>query len=421
MRFKNLNLSKFGQRFCSETGIWNLMDDLGKAMHSGGQKLMLGGGNPAAIPIVRDIWRQRMAEILADQALFDSMLGDYHTPQGTPEFLDAIVKLFHNQYGWKLSRENIAVTPGSQMAFYYLVNLLAGEQSDGSFKKILLPLMPEYIGYADQGQAKNIYQSYQPQIDYLDRHTFKYRVDFSSLKLSSDIAGVLVSRPTNPTGNVLTVDEVSRLAQMTKDAGVPLIIDNAYGHPFPDIIFSDITPVWDERIILSMSLSKIGLPGIRTGFVIAQPEVIQAISALNAILALANVNVGQQIITPLIASGEIMDICKNHVRTFYFDRSRLAIDHFHSQMPDSIPYYLHKCEGAMFLWLWLKDSPLPTRELYERLKQRNVIVVPGEYFFFGLDDPWPHTNQCLRINYSHNPQMVKEGLSIIAEECRKIY
>ena len=38
-----------------------------------------------------------------------------------------------------------------------------------------------------------------------------------------------------------------------------------------------VTPAWDENMILTMSLSKIGLPGTRTGIVIARPEIIRAV------------------------------------------------------------------------------------------------------------------------------------------------
>ena len=46
-----------------------------------------------------------------------------------------------------------------------------------------------------------------------------------------------------------------------KDYDIPLFIDNAYGLPWPNIIFTEeATPYWDSNVILSMSLSKIGLP-----------------------------------------------------------------------------------------------------------------------------------------------------------------
>ncbi|NIP97238.1 MAG: valine--pyruvate aminotransferase, partial [Akkermansiaceae bacterium] len=62
---------------------------------------------------------------------------------------------------------------------------------------------------------------------------------------------------------------------------------------------------------------------------------------------------------------------------------------------------VHRSEGALFLWMWFEDLPVTSRELYDRLKGRGVLVVPGNYFFFGLDDDeWPHRNECLRVSFA---------------------
>ena len=73
----------------------------------------------------------------------------------------------------------------------------------------------------------------------------------------------------------LTNEEVHRLASIARNAGVPLIIDNAYGLPFPGILFRSADPIWDDNIILTLSLSKLGLPNTRTGIVVAQSEIIK--------------------------------------------------------------------------------------------------------------------------------------------------
>ncbi len=60
-------------------------------------------------------------------------------------------------------------------------------------------------------------------------------------------------------------------------------------------------------------------------------------------------------------------------------------------------------------------------ELYQRLKARGVLIVPGEYFFFGQDDEWDHAHQCLRMNYVQSEQDMQRGIEIIAEEVNKAY
>lgn len=79
----------------------------------------------------------------------------------------------------------------------------------------------------------------------------------------------------------------------------------------------------------------------------------------------------------------------------------------------------------MFLWLWLRDCPVTSQALYERLKARGVLVVPGHHFFPGLesgeDKNWRHKHECLRITYSQDDALVERGLAIIGEEVKKAY
>ena len=93
---------------------------------------------------------------------------------------------------------------------------------------------------------------------------------------------------------------------------------------------------------------------------------------------------------------------------------------FQREMGD-LDYRIHVPEGAFFLWLWLPGVPIPSMEIYRRLKARGVIVVPGEYSFPGLDEPWPHRQECLRVSYATDPDIVARGIRIIAEEVRRAY
>ncbi|AFG38184.1 valine--pyruvate transaminase [Spirochaeta africana] len=433
-----MNWSDFGHKLTARSGILELMDDLGKAMQSPGKKFMLGGGNPGSIPPVNQVWRRRMQEILANGDEFERGLGNYDTPQGKYRFLESMAGLLQREYGWNVGPENIGVTNGSQSAFFILFNLLSGqldaERGQGvsnlalpshdtaiGHNKILLPFTPEYIGYADQGIGEDHFVSQRPVISMHGQHEFKYQVDFSSLDISGDIGAICVSRPTNPTGNVLTDHEVHSLDALARKNGIPLMIDNAYGTPFPDIVFTKATPIWNSNIILGLSLSKLGLPSTRTGILVARPEVIDAVSAVNAITSLSNGTLGQLITGPMLDSGELLNLSREVIQPFYRERSQLAL-HAMKKHFDGLPWKVHRSEGALFLWVWFDHPDIDTFTLYQRLKERNVIIVPGKYFFYGLDnasrahDDWPHRNQCFRMNFAGDPDMIDQALGIIADE-----
>jgi len=413
-----MKFSKFGNRFTRHTGARQLMDDLGSAMACEDPVMMLGGGNPAHIPAVLQMLAGRTREIADHPREFRRMIADYASPAGEDRFRASLAHLLRHEYGWRLGPEHIALTGGSQAGFFQLFNLLAGEFDDGSFRRILLPLTPEYVGYADLGLAENLFVSNRPTIEYLDDRLFKYHIDFEQLDVGDDVAAICVSRPTNPTGNVLTDAEVRHLADIARANAVPLILDNAYGVPFPGIIFEDVEPVWDDNVILCMSLSKIGLPAVRTGIVIADPDIIEAISGMNSVMSLAVSSVGPVLLRNLVESGRIIQLGRDVIRPYYRERADQALAWMHSAL-EGCEYFIHRPEGAFFLWLWVPGMSITCDELYRRLRERGVYIVPGHHFFPGLDEEWPHRHECIRISYSQNADSVHRGISIIGEEVRK--
>ncbi len=412
--------SQFGQNLGSGSGIGELMDDLGHALASGSPDLkMLGGGQPASIPEINAVWRRRLEQLLATSGDLERALTIYDPPGGNPHFRQAIADLFRETWGWEIGLENVGITSGGQTAFYFLFNLLAGTMPDGSKRKILLPLVPEYIGYANQGACGDLFQAGTPLIEKTGPHEFKYRVDFEQLAVTPEIAAICASRPTNPTGNVLTDEEIARLSALAKANDIPLIIDNAYGAPFPGILFTEASPFWEPHVILTLSLSKLGLPGTRTGIVIGPPEIIRALSSMSAIAGLSNPNIGQQITLPLIKSGEILRLSREVVRPFYQAKCQLARQAAEQAFGDDIEWLMHRSEGALFLWFWFPGLPITSQQLYERLKKREVLVIPGHHFFFGHADlDWRHRHECIRVSYAMDETSVRDGLRIIAEEVR---
>lgn len=417
--------SIFAEKLTGHSGTCELMDDLGEALTLGRGKLrMMGGGNPGHIPEMQEIFRKRMLELVQDTPdEFDRVLADYDQPAGSPAFREVVADFLKREYGWNLTRKNIAITNGGQTAFFFLLNRFAGKMAGGGQKKILLPIVPEYIGYGDQGVADvELFDSRKPVIERISEREFKYRIDFENLNISDEHGAIAVSRPTNPSSNVLTDNEIAKLRELAAEQGIPLIIDNAYGQPFPGVIFPDVSPVWDENIILTMSLSKLGLPGTRTGIIVAREEVINDMRSMTAIVGLANNNVGQAIARPLIESGEVKTLSETVIRPFYKKRSDLAVALAHESLPDSVPWRIHQSEGAFFLWFCFENLPIGCRELYRKLKSADLVVVPGEYFFYGLDKTaWPHARQCVRVSFTQPEEIVRDGFKILGKVLEEVY
>ena len=107
------------------------MDDLGSALNENPDMIFMGGGNPGRIPKVEAIFKDRLESVLQDPEQLHSLMGIYQSPQGDKGFLTQISGLLKKQFGWNVSDRNIAVSNGSQPAFFILNNMLAGQMPDG--------------------------------------------------------------------------------------------------------------------------------------------------------------------------------------------------------------------------------------------------------------------------------------------------
>ena len=229
-----MQFSAFGEKFTQHSGILQLMDDLGDALKSDKPVNMLGGGNPAKIAEVNAVFADVFSKLAAEHAVEN--IGNYSNPQGDAALIAALTEFLNREYGWNLTADNIALTNGSQNAFFYLFNLFGGKfnLSDGQTaeKAILLSLAPEYIGYADVHVEGQHFISVKPKIENVEHKGeagfFKYRVDFDALESLPElkegkIGAICCSRPTNPTSNVLTDGEMARLDALAQEHGIPLI------------------------------------------------------------------------------------------------------------------------------------------------------------------------------------------------------
>lgn len=423
-----MKFSTFGQKFTKNSGILQLMDDLGTALASDKPVNMLGGGNPAVIDEVNAVYQATLEQIVADGQALHSV-ANYSTPQGDTAFIQTLVDFFNRHYEWGLTADNITLTNDSQNAFFYLFNLFSGDFG-GTDKKILLPLAPEYIGYADAHVDGTHFVAVPPVIERREHEGetgfFKYRVDFDTLENLSElqngqIGAICCSRPTNPTGNVLTDDEMARLSAIARRYDVPLIVDNAYGMPFPNIIYTDTTLGFDDNTVLCFSLSKVGLPAVRTGIIVANPSVIKAVSAMNAIINLAPTRFGATIATPLFKNDDIVRLADTAIKPFYQRQSRLAVRLLKEHCAD-LPVLIHKPEGAMFLWVWFENLPVSSQRLYEMLKEKGTLIIPSEHFFVGIDTTsYCHAHECIRLSVAQPDDVLQAGISTIADVVRAVY
>lgn len=420
-------LTRFGEEMSHLTGVRAIMKDIVETLQAGrGQQFInLSAGNPVILPEIEQLWRDCTQALLASPE-YGNVVCRYGTSQGYEPLITAIKDDFNRRYGLELSDRHILITPGSQALYFLAANALGGYHATGRMKDIVLPLSPDYTGYGGISLVPEAVRAYRPSIDADEiAHRFRYRPDFSQLSITADTGFVLFSRPCNPTGNVLSGADVRQIAGLAAEYNVPVLVDSAYAPPYPALNFTEMEPVFGENILHCMSLSKAGLPGERLGVAIGDPALINVLECFQTNFCIHSSRYGQAIAAQAIASGELARLSDQVIRPYYQDKFAVLEAALDRALPQTLPWYLHQGEGAIFAWLWFDHLPITDQDLYEQLKQRGVIVVPGNPFFPGLrpdqGDPWPHTHQCLRLSLTASPADLTEAATRLGTLVAEIY
>jgi valine--pyruvate aminotransferase len=421
----NPALTKIGAQMSNLTGVRAIMKDIIETLRAGAGRdfINLSAGNPLILPEVEQLWRDCTVDLL-NSSEYGEVVCRYGSSQGYAPFIEAVVNDFNQRYGLSLTDRNILVTPGSQTLYFYAANAFGGytESSPTSLKQVVLPLSPDYTGYGGVALSPESLIAYKPTLDIdASAHRFKYRPDFSQLLINESTGCVIFSRPCNPTGNVLTDEEVNKIAALAAPYDVPVFIDSAYAPPFPALNFTDMTPVFGDNIIHCMSLSKAGLPGERIGIAIGDEKVIQVLECFQTNMCIHPSRYGQAIASRAINSGKLAHISETVIRSFYQNKFTVLESTLDAAMPKDLPWLLHRGEGAIFAWLWFQDLPMTDWEFYQLLKQVGVIVVPGSSFFPGLREDWEHKHQCLRISLTGSDEEIAIAMQKLAKVASEVY
>lgn len=399
------------------------MEDLDEALNQNPDIVMLGGGNPGFIPEMQEYFYDRFAQILKKKKEFLQTIGVYDAPAGDKSFRKEIAGFLNDFWNWNITEEHVALTQGSQNSFFLLFNIFAGWNSGKKkLTKILFPVLPEYIGYENLPVQENTIAGIPgKKIPSHNPYFFRYTFDEEAIREileNEEIQAISFSNPANPTGKVYSSEEFRFLESLSYRFHLPVIVDLAYGGPFPNIVYEGEQRLpYSRNFIYVFSFSKTGLPGLRSGFLVASPEIIYLYGKIQAVHHLAPSRIASLLLKNTIENHEFYLMCRKFIRSYYKKRRDLAVEILTSRFtPEEIQ--IHEPEGAFFLWVEFPDLRISTYELYHILKKHNIIVVPGNFYFPGRKDLAENTRG-IRISYSQSEDAITAGLMRLADTVKK--
>ena len=135
--------------------------------------------------------------------------------------------------------------------------------------EILLPA-PEYTPYARRPLLFGA-----KIVDIIPDKNFEYRLEDFTSKITPKTKMIIMTRPNAPIGNMLAREMVEELCQ----TDCIVVVDEAYTE-FSEQTLCDLVPKY-QNLIISRTFSKaMGLGGIRLGFIVAQPEVVDYVNRI---------------------------------------------------------------------------------------------------------------------------------------------
>lgn len=412
-----VELSIIGRRMASMSGLRSIMEDIATATAGpdADQWLNLSIGNPAPIPEAIATWQRLTERALA--GTFAEASCRYGPSRGAPPLVRAIADYFNGYYGWDIGENNIIIGPGSQMLCFIAAALYTGPGRSGR-TKLVLPMMPDYTGYQSLCMNPGGITGIASRAEKSGDRYFRYEFDMPIIQRCDDMGMMLLSSPSNPTGRSVAADELESLVRIAEARGAPLLLDHAYGEPFPQISRTLTPPVLHPNVINCFSFSKAGLPGERIGFAIGPEQLITPMVSFLSNSALHASRLAQSAIAIALQSGELDTLVSATLKPFYATRRKAAEKLLLDAMPPGVDWRLHSAEGGMFAWLWVNENWFDDLSLYSLLKRKHVFVAPGRGFFTGLPQGYGESHpatQCFRVSLTTDEGVLTEGIRRIAD------
>jgi 2-aminoadipate transaminase len=202
----------------------------------------------------------------------------------------------------------------------------------------------------------------------------------------------------NPSGITMSLEKRKALLTLGKKHKIPIIEDSPYrelrykGTHLPSIYSLDEN---QGNVIGLYTFSKILCPGIRVGFNIGPPEVIQKFIFIKGANILNTPKLNQDICTAFLREYDL-DTHFSKVKDYYSEKLQFFLTAMEENFPQEMGVHWTQPEGGLFLWITVPEE-FNTLDLFYLAIEEKVAFVPGEVFYpEGF-----RTHNTMRINFSY--------------------
>lgn len=222
--------------------------------------------------------------IEAGQAALAAGKTRYTAARGLPELRQAIAGFYATRHGLDIDPQRILVTPGGSGALLLASSLLVDPGKHWLLADPGYPCNRHFLRLVE-GAAQlvpvGVEERYQLTPQLVDRHW------------NQDSVGALVASPANPTGTLLSRDELQGLSTALKAHNGHLVVDEIYHGLTYGVDASSVLEVDDEAFVLNSFSKYFGMTGWRLGWLVAPPAAVGELEKLAQNLYISASSVAQ--------------------------------------------------------------------------------------------------------------------------------
>jgi len=364
--------------------------------------ISFAGGLPAPELFPVEMLKEISCQVLAESGR--SAL-QYSTTEGYEPLRQKIAERIGRKFQTKVSAQQVLITCGSQQALDFTGKLFLDEGD------VVLCESPTYLA------AISAFRAYQPQfVEVPTDDNGMIMAALEKILATTDRVKLIYVIPDfqNPTGRTWSLERRQRLVELATRYEIPVIEDNPYGElRFEGEILPSLKSMDTAGLVIGTgTFSKTFCPGMRIGWLIAEPDIIEKYVLIKQ---------GADLCTSLRSQMEVdmfmerydfeENLCK--LTNLYRKRRDAMVGALEEMMPAGVKFT--RPQGGLFLWVELPKH-IPAVELLRECLKRDVAFVPGDAFF-----PNGGVKNTLRLNYSNMPEdRIREGIRRLAGVIRQI-
>lgn len=304
-----------------------------------------------------------------------------------------------------ITAENILITAGSQQGLDFSGKIFLNPDD------VVVCESPSYLG------AINAFKAYEckfADIPTDDEGMIMEDLE-KTLQTVENIKFIYVIADfQNPTGKTWSVDRRKKLIELANKYDTIIVEDNPYyemryeGEIPPSIKSFDT----EDRVIFLGTFSKIFCPGLRMGWVCAEPELLNKYNLVKQGADLQVSSIAQREINAFMDMYD-MDARIKELVDVYRKRKDAMVNSINKYFPENVKFSYP--EGGLFLWIELPEHINATK-MMDKTLEKKVAYVPGESFF-----PNGGGLNTARLNFSAMPEdKIEEGIKRLAEVIKEM-